>query len=179
MEYSQKNDVIEGDAIYYNQKGEPILILGYENNIPKFYIRKSKTGELNEKINIINQTAEISSYYPNGKVAIQFTLDKGNINSKFIINNIEGKPEYECTYKNNTLEGERIEYYANGKPYKKENFANSEFEGKQLYFKEDGILIADFSFKNDELHGNTLIYIAGKLTQTKKYDSDELVEIIK
>lgn len=179
MEYSQKNDIIEGDAIYYNLKGEPILVLGYENNIPKFYMRKSKTGELNEKVIIVNQSAEISSSYPNGKIAIQFTLDKGNINSKFIINNIEGKPEFECTYKNNNLEGQRIEYYANGKPYKKENFANSEFEGKQLYFKQDGKLIAELSFKNDELHGNTLIYTAGKLTQTKKYDSDELVDIIK
>lgn len=179
MEYSQKNDVIDGDAIYYNQKGEPILLLGYENSIPKFYIRKSKTGELNEKVNIINQTAEISSSYPNEKIAIQFTLNKGNIDSKFIINSNEGKTEFECIYKNGDINGERIEYYENGKPYKKENFVNNEFEGKQLYFNEDGMLIADLSFKNDELHGNSLIYNAGKLIQTKKYDSDELVEIIK
>ena len=179
MESSELNGSIEGENIYYNQKGEALVIIGYQNNIPRYFIRKNKTGELNEKVTIENQTAEISSSYPNGKTAIQFTFNKGSINGKFIINNIEGKPEYECTYKNNNLEGERIEYYANGKPYKKENFVNSEFEGKQLYFKEDGILIADLSFKNDELHGNTLIYTAGKLTQTKKYDSDELVEIIK
>lgn len=179
MEYSQKNDIIEGDAIYYNQKGEPILIIGYENNIPKFYIRKNKTGELNEKVNIINQTAEISSSYPNGKTAIQFALDKGNINSKFIINNIEGMTEFECTYKNGILNGERTEYYVNGKPYKKEHFVNNDYEGQQQYFKEDGKLWADISIKSDELHGNTLIYNAGKLVETKKYDSDELVEIIK
>ncbi|PXY42757.1 hypothetical protein DMB65_01675 [Flavobacterium cheongpyeongense] len=179
MEYSSVNGSTEGETIYYNQKGEALVIIGYQNNIPRYFIQKNKTGELNKKVIIENQTAEISSSYPNGKIAIQFTFNKGNINGKFIINNNEGKPEYECTYKNNNLEGERIEYYANGKPYKKENFANSDFEGKQLYFNEDGTLIADLSFRNDELHGNTLIYTAGKLTQTKKYDSDELVEIIK
>lgn len=179
MEYSQINDIIEGDAIYYNQKGEAILTIAYENNIPKFYIRKSKTGELNEKVNIVNQTADILSSYPNGKTAIQFILNKGNINGKFIINSAEGKLEYECLYKNGSLNGERVEYYANGKLYKKENFINNEYDGKQQYFREDGLLIADLSFKNDELHGNSLIYNAGKLVQTKKYDSDELVEIIK
>lgn len=179
MEYSSVNGSTEGESIYYNQKGEALVIIGYQNNIPKYFVRKNKTGELDDKVIIENQTSEISSSYPNGKIAIQFTLDKGNINGKFIINNIEGKPIYECTYKNNNLEGERTEYYGNGKLYKKENFANNDFEGRQLYFKEDGTLIADLSFKNDELHGNTLIYSAGKLTQTKKYDSDELVEIIK
>lgn len=179
MEYSSVNGSIEGESIYYNQKGEALVIIGYQNNIPRYFIRKNKTGELNEKVTIEKQTSEITSSYPNGKIAIQFTLDKGSINGKFIINNIEGKPEYECTYKNNNLEGERTEYYANGKPSKKENFVNNAFDGKQLYFKEDGMLIADLSFRNDELHGNSLIYSAGKLTQTKKYDSDELVEIIK
>ncbi|PXY45909.1 toxin-antitoxin system YwqK family antitoxin [Flavobacterium hydrophilum] len=179
MEYSAVNGSIEGEAIYYNQKGEALVIIGYQDNIPRYFIRKNKAGELNEKVTIENQTSEILSSYPNGKIAIQFTLDKGNTNGKFIINNIEGKPEYECNYKNNNLEGERTEYYANGKPSKKENFINNEYDGKQLYFKEDGMLIADLSFSNDELHGNTLIYTAGKLTQTKKYDSDELVEIIK
>ncbi|WP_456314362.1 hypothetical protein [Pseudomonas shirazensis] len=179
LEYTQLNNAIEGETTYYNQKGEPLVIIGYENNIARYFIRKNKTGELNEKIAIENQTAEISSSYPNGKIAIQFKLNNGSINSKFIINNVEGKPEYECTYKNSNLEGERIEYYTNGKPFKKENFVNNSFEGKQQYFKEDGKLWAEISLKSDELHGNALIYNAGKLVETKKYDSDELVAIIK
>ncbi|MCI9844657.1 toxin-antitoxin system YwqK family antitoxin [Flavobacterium pectinovorum] len=179
MEYSVINGSTEGETTYYNQKGDALVSIGYQNNIPRYFIRKNKTGELNEKIIIENQTSEILSSYPNGKIAIQFTLDKGNVNSKFIINNTEGKPEYECTYKNNNLEGERTEYYQNGKPYKKEHFVNNNFEGQQQYFKEDGKLWANISIKSDELHGETLIYNAGKLVETKKYDSDELVQIIK
>ncbi|MDR7210532.1 tetratricopeptide repeat protein [Flavobacterium piscis] len=178
-EYNQQNGSVEGENIYYNQKGETLVIVGYENGIAKYYIQKSKTGELNENVVIENQTAQISSSYPNGKIAIQFNINKGNTDGKFIINNNDGKPEFECTYDNNVLTGERIEYYSNGKPYKKEHFKNSEYDGLQEYFKEDGKPWAVIALKNDELHGNTLIYNAGKLTQTKKYDSDELVEIIK
>lgn len=179
VENEYLNDLHNGNTTYYNQKGEPILIVNYENDIPKFYIKKSKTGELNEKIVIENQTAVISSLYPNGKTAIAFKIDKGNLQGKFIINNAEGKPDYECSYKNDVLDGVRTEYYANGKIYKKEIFVNNEYDGKQEYFKEDGQLWASISIKKDELHGDSMIYNAGKLIETKKYDSDELVDIIK
>ena len=179
MEYTQVNDVIDGDVTYFNQKGEPLVILGYSNNVPKYYIKKNKTGELNDKVIIENESAEVVSNYPNGKTAIQFTLKKASLDGKFIINTVEGKPEYVCNYVKSNLQGERTEYYTSGKLYKKENFVNNALEGVQQYFKEDGKLIAEVSLKNDELHGKTLIYNAGKLVQTKNYDSDELVEIIK
>ncbi len=179
MESALSNDAREGETVYYNQKGEPLAIIGYENNMAQYFVTKSKTGELTEKKPIINQTAEIVSYYPDGKPAIQLTLNKGQLNGKFVISSTDGKPEYECNYKNGSLEGDRFEYYTNGKVYKKEHFANNNFEGQQEYFKEDGKLWAAISYKNDELHGNTLIYNAGKLIETKKYDSDELVDIIK
>jgi antitoxin component YwqK of YwqJK toxin-antitoxin module len=178
-EYSQQNGSNEGETIYYNQKEEPILKVGFKGNQAVYYIRKNKTGELNDKVIIENQTAQIASLYPNGKTAIQYNLNKGSNDGKFVINNIEGKPEFECAYKSNLLDGIRTEYYANGKIYKKESFSNNEYDGLQEYFKEDGKPWIVVNLKNDELHGDTMIYEAGKLVVTKKYDSDELVEIIK
>ena len=179
QECTQLNGLIEGDCTYYNQKGEPILIIGYQENSIKYYIKKNKTGELNEKVDIIGETAEISSSYPNGKTAIKMQFEKGNLEGKFAINSELGKPEYEIQYQNNLMNGNRIEYYANGNIYKKEKFVNGNFDGLQEYFKEDGKPWLTAEYKNDELHGNVLIYNEGKLTTTKKYDSDELVEIIK
>ncbi|MEA9411998.1 tetratricopeptide repeat protein [Flavobacterium sp. PL02] len=178
-EYNELNGLTEGEYIYYNQKGEPILAIGYTNNQPMYYTRKSKTGELNDKVIIENETAEVSSYYPNGKVAIQLNLLKGNLDGKLVIYNMESKPEYESMYKNSILDGDRIEYYANGKIYKKEHFVKNDFEGIQEYFKEDGKPWLKSAYKNGELHGNTLIYKEGKLVLTKKYDSNELVNIAK
>lgn len=179
QECTQLNGLIEGDYTYYNLKGEPILIIGYQENSIKYYIKKNKTGELNEKVDIIGETAEISSSYPNGKTAIKMQFEKGNLEGKFAINSELGKPEYEIQYQNNLMNGNRIEYYANGNIYKKEKFVNGNFDGLQEYFKEDGKPWLTAEYKNDELHGNVLIYNEGKLTTTKKYDSDELVEIIK
>ena len=179
QECNQLNGSIEGNYTYFNQKGEPILIIGYQENRIKYYIKKNKTGELNEKIEIIGETATISSSYPNGKIAIQINYVKGNVEGKLLINNELGKPEYESNNSNNLLNGNRIEYYSNGNVYKKEYFKNSDFEGLQEYFKEDGKPWITAEYKNDELHGNVLIYNEGKLVLTKKYDSDELVEIIK
>jgi antitoxin component YwqK of YwqJK toxin-antitoxin module len=178
-EYNIINGTVEGEQIYYNQKGDAILILGYNNNNLSYYIRKSKTGTLDEKVAVIRETAVIISLYPNGKTAIQMQFVKGSLEGKFMINDNEGKPEFECAYLTNLLNGERIEYYANGTIYKKEHFIKNNFEGPQEYFKEDKKPWLTALYKNDELHGNTLIYNDGKLVLTKKYDSDELVEIIK
>jgi antitoxin component YwqK of YwqJK toxin-antitoxin module/Tfp pilus assembly protein PilF len=179
FEYNEFDGLTEGDYIYYNQKGEPILKLEYDGNALVSYSTLSKTGGFNEKVATPNESAEITSYYPNGKVAMKVNFTKGSINGKLEINNAEGKPEYEANYKNGLFEGERTEYYTNGKVYKKENLKNGDFEGVHTYFKEDGKPWLTANYKNDELHGDFLIYTNGVLTLTKKYDSDELVEIIK
>ncbi len=54
---------------------------------------------------------------------------------------------------------------------------NDSFEGPQEYFKEDGKPWLTVNYKNDEMHGDALIYKDGKLLTTKKYDSNELVDI--
>ena len=170
---------IEGESTYYNQKDEPILKIGYLNNHIKYYIAKSKTGEWAEKTEVKNETATIVSFYPNGKTAIQINFIKGNLEGTLLINNELGKPDYNVNYLNNNLNGNRIEYYANGNIYKKEKFLNNDFDGLQEYFKEDGKTWLTAEYKKDELHGNVLIYTNGKISITKKYDSNELVEIIK
>lgn len=178
-EYSQLESTYEGEYKYYNQKGEPILILGYLNGAVQYYIKKNNAGELNEKIEIENETADITSLYSNGKIAIKINFVKGSIEGKLVINNSDGRPEYEAEFKNNLFDGERIEYYPNGKIYKKERFINGDFEGAQEYFKEDGKPWLIANYKNDDLHGKTLIYTNGTLSLTKIYNTNELVEIIK
>lgn len=179
LEYNQYNGNIEGEAKYYNQKGDNILIVGYQNNELLYYIKLDKNGKLSEKTPVVGQTAKIISSYPNGKTAIEINFVKGNIDGKLVVNSQEGRTEYEANYDMNLLSGPRIEYYANGKVYKKENFKNSSFEGLQQFFKEDGKPWVTAEYKNDELHGLCKIYTNGIVSQTQRYDSDALVEIIK
>ncbi len=104
---------------------------------------------------------------------------KENIEGKLMIYSKEEKPEFESNYIHNSLNGDRIDYYTNGNIYKKERFKDGSHDGAQEYFKEDGKKWLTAEYKNEELHGNTYIYTNGILTLTKKYDSNELVEIIK
>ncbi|UGS22874.1 toxin-antitoxin system YwqK family antitoxin [Flavobacterium channae] len=179
FEYTEMDGLTEGEYIYFNQKGEPILKVDFEGNELISYATLNKTGGFSEKVKAVNESADITSTYPNGKVAMKVKFVKGNLEGKMVINNAEGKVEYEANYKNGLFDGERVEYYANGKVYKKENLKNGDFEGVHSYFKEDGKPWITANYKNDELHGDLLIYNNGVLSVTKKYDSDELVEVIK
>lgn len=178
-EYTQLDGAIEGDYIYYNQKGEKIAVLEYLNNALISYAVLDKNGAIGAKIPIIDETVTIESKYPNGKTAMTLPIVKGGKEGKLQIFNMDGKPEMESNYKKDILNGSRIEYYPNGKIYKKENFVMNNYEGTQEYYKEDGKLLLKAEYKNDELHGKTEIYTNGVVTVTKKYDSDELVEVIK
>lgn len=178
-EYTQQNDIKEGDFTYYNLKGEALMTISFLDGAPQYFIKKSKTGELNEKVAIINESGTLTSTYPNGKIALQITFAKGNKEGDFVINNEQGKPEYKAFYKGDVVHNDRIEYYANGTVYLKEHFTDNDYEGVQEYYKEDGKPWIKAEYKNDELHGKTQIFTNGVLTTTKKYDSDFLVEIIK
>jgi antitoxin component YwqK of YwqJK toxin-antitoxin module/Tfp pilus assembly protein PilF len=177
-EYSEMSNHKNGDYTYYNQKGEAILIVNFaDNNVMSYTALKA--GALTDKHDMVDQTANIVSNYANGKPAIKMNFIKGNLEGKVTIFSNEGKVEFESEYVNNILNGNRVEYYANGKVYKKEHFTNENYDGLQEYFSEDGKPIFSAEYKNDELHGNALIYANGVLSITKKYDSNELVEIIK
>lgn len=176
-EYNYLDGELEGDYTYFNQKGEPVVTLFYVGDCLKYYVRKDNTGALTEKVPVTMETAEIVSSYPNGKPAIKYNLVKGSIDGPFAIYGDDGKPQYEAHYKTGMLHGARTEYFANGKVYKKERFLDNNYEGLQEYFSQDGKPIVSVDFKNDEYHGNSLIFTDGKVSVTKKYNSDELIEI--
>ncbi|MEL1245035.1 tetratricopeptide repeat protein [Flavobacterium sp. DGU11] len=176
-ETTQYDDEKEGEVKYYNLKGDNILILGYQRNQLVYYITMGKDGKLTDKKPVAAQTAKIVSVYPNGKNAIELNYVSGNMDGRFLVSSPEGKPEYESNYDKGLLTGLRAEYYANGKVYKKENFKNSSFEGLQEFFKEDGKPWVNAEYKNDQMHGLCKIYNNGTISQTKRYDSDVLVEI--
>ncbi|OYQ32058.1 hypothetical protein CHU92_14340 [Flavobacterium cyanobacteriorum] len=176
-EVKQFNENKEGDMNYYNKEGQHILTLGYERDELIYYRIMDKTGKLTDKVPVKAQTAEIKSIYPGGRTAIEMNFVKGNLNGKFAIYSAEGKPEYEANYDMGLLQGVRKEYHSNGKVFKKENFKDSSYEGLQEYFGEDGKPLINAEYKNDELHGICNIYKAGVVSQTKRYDSNVLIEI--
>lgn len=173
------NDLKNGDYKWYNKKGKLVVIIHYVNNIPVYYLAMDKQGEVTVKTAIVSQTANIISMYPNGKKAFEMNLKAGGINGKVQVLSAEGQEEYYADYKDNKLNGKRMEYYANGKVYKKENFVNGEYHGLVEYFAEDGKKVISAEYKNDSLEGSFQQFENGVLKISKKYVDDDLVEIIK
>lgn len=178
-EVNEIDDLKNGDYKWYNKKGKLIVIVHYVNNIPVYYLALDKQGEVTVKTPIVNQSAEVVSMYPNGKKAFEMSLKAGGVNGKIQVFGTEGQPEFYADYKDNELNGKRLEYYASGKVYKRENFVNGEYSGLVEYLAEDGKKIISAEYKNDNLDGLFQQYENGVLKISKKYLDDELVEIIK
>lgn len=178
-EYPSLDDDKDGEQKFYNIKGEIVAAIGYQLGFIKYYKVLDSNGTLGQPKEVKDGTFEIVSNYPNGKKAFKLSLVKENFEGNMEIYGSDGLPNYISGFKSGKLHGERTEYYANGKVYKTERLNNNDYEGAQEYFQEDGkpILVANYKF--DELHGDFKIYVNGVLQKTKKYDSDELVEISK
>jgi len=178
-DYNNVNDLKEGEQTYYNLKGEPVVAIGFIYDVAKYYRVLDVNNRLGPPVLFKNGTCVITSKYSNKKIAARLILLKSSFDGLIEINSMEGLPVFKCSYKYGKLEGERVEYFSNGKIYKKERCQNGLFHGLTEYFEENGkeLLKANYSF--DELHGDFIIFKEGVKVKTKKYDSDELVEISK
>lgn len=178
-EYNALNETKDGEQIFYNINGKAVASIGYKLGILKYYKVLDKTGVLSELIEVKDKNFIITSNYPNGKTALILQIVNENFDGKLEIFSENGLPNYKSGFKHDLLHGERIEYYSNGKIYKKENLENNNYQGIQEYFLEDGKPLISVEYNFDENHGDYKIYSNGNLQKTLKYDSDELVEIIK
>jgi antitoxin component YwqK of YwqJK toxin-antitoxin module/Tfp pilus assembly protein PilF len=178
-EYESLDDVNEGEQKFYNNKGEIVAAIGYQLGFVKYYKVLDANGTLGQPNEVKDGTFDIVSNYPNGKKAFKLTLIKESFDGNMEIYASDGSPNYISGFKLGILHGDRIEYYANGKVYKHERLINNNYEGAQEYFQEDGKPILVANYRYDDFHGDFKIYANGVLQKTKKYDSDELVEISK
>jgi antitoxin component YwqK of YwqJK toxin-antitoxin module/Tfp pilus assembly protein PilF len=178
-EYNSLNDTKDGEQLFYAINGKAVAAIGYKLDVLKYYKVLDKSGILGESIAIKDKNFEINSVYPDGKPAFNLKIVNENFDGKLEIFSENGLSNYVSNFKFDKLYGERIEYYSNGKIYKKENLENNNYQGVQEYFQEDGKPLISAGYNFDENHGDYKIYSNGNLIKTLKYDSDELVEIIK
>jgi len=178
-EYNSLDDNKEGEQVFYAINGKAVAAIGYKLGVLKYFKILDKSGVLGEPIQVKDLSFEINSVYPNGKTAFKLQIVNEYFNGKLEIYSENGLPNYVSGFKFEKLDGERIEYYPNGKIYKKELLKNGDYQGVQEYFQEDGKLLLSATYNFDELHGDYKIYTNGILQKTLKYDSDELLDIIK
>jgi len=122
-------------------------------------------------------TTTIVSTYENGKPALEIHFKNGFMNGDFIVYNTSKQIDFQENYVNGKENGLEI-WYLNGKKYKTTSYENGSKEGVNLYFNEQENVKYSLDFKNNEIHGYFKILENNTLKPIKKYDSDELAEIL-
>lgn len=178
FEYNATNNEKDGDQLFFNEQGKPVVALGYKMGILKYYKTLENNGTLGNEILISNNPTEIISMYPDGSKAFSVKVDKRLLEGKLEIFSEKKYVVYSSENKNGSLEGKRIEYYDNGKIYKEENYLNGKYHGLISYFNLDGSKLYEANYQYDELHGDYTIFDKGKKKKIFKFDTDELLEII-
>ncbi|MFY8187914.1 MAG: hypothetical protein ACOVLC_08135 [Flavobacterium sp.] len=175
--YSETSDFKNGAYTYYNIKGEAVGQINFVMDLPVSYQILNSENKLGESIKA-GKDFKIISKYNTGATAFEMEFKDHLMDGTISVFDKSGTLNYTCSMKKDDFNGPRNEYYENGKIYKQENFVNNNFEGIQSYFATDGTKLVTATYQEDELHGDFIVYKNNTPLFTKKYNSDELYEIL-
>tara|TARA_R110002096_G_scaffold126532_3_gene273703 strand:- start:137716 stop:141018 length:3303 start_codon:yes stop_codon:yes gene_type:complete len=191
---------LDGLDTYYNEEGIKTNIYNYEmglrNGIAKFhdpsgkldhvryysygkiigYSYEGKDGKLVEMIPIKDETAEVKSYFSNGKVGREYHLAAGEFDKAYIEYYSNGQISEVSNYKNGSREGEFLKYYKNSKLKEKGQYENDEAVGHHFEYYSNGTMKSDKKFLKGVLHGESKFYSkSGNLVLTRYYYNGDLI----
>ena len=172
-EYTNILDILQGEAKLYNSKGKLLMTLYYVDDV----IMKYKSYLDTEWIKLSGEKKSIVVYYEDKSIALEITIVKGYLDGKKAIYDDNGNQVYERNYSKGMTHGDTKLFYPNGKLYRLRGYKNSFLDGEVLYYDEDGSVKLKYTNVLDEKDGPYEMYDNGKLTITKIYEADELIEI--
>lgn len=91
-------------------------------------------------------------------------------NGKFTKFYSSGAKNEECTFEQDSLQGERKLFYENGQLQVIENYKNNRYEGKYLSYYNDGKIEQEGLYQNNEMSGEwKTFYKSGQLKETVNF----------
>ncbi len=169
--------LLEGVSLYYSPDGqlEHKRLFLHDQLLSYTYFDasgKEKTTEVD------NETAEITIYLKNGKIARQYTVNKGLYQGPYKRYYSTGQLYEISNYKDDDVSGENIYYYPNGQVKEKRNYVDGEPDGYILQYYPDGKLKESVNYISGTTHGKCRKYDKnGKLIAVLTYYNDEVVGI--
>jgi antitoxin component YwqK of YwqJK toxin-antitoxin module len=149
LEKFYKYGSIDSTSTFYSDDGTMALQIRYENEIMVAYTYLDKTGKPMPWQDFKNETAKITSYYPNGKKA------------------------REVNYVYSLIQGKRTMYYTNGNMYLDADFIDDMRTGISKEYYPTGTLMEEATYKHDELNGlKKVFYDNGTLRSECYYVND-------
>lgn len=170
IEKYYKDDVRHGDYIYYSTDGTVIYKALYVNGVLTAYTSPDKDGKLKPMTAVKDETAQITTYHPNGNKALSFKIEKGYLQGLYEVYFPNGKLKETIAFVDGDNEGPNKTYYPNGNLKKHKEFLNDELTGVLTEYYENGTIASQVPYVNDYKHGVAKFFDAtGKTTQTINY----------
>ncbi|MEM5566568.1 tetratricopeptide repeat protein [Psychroserpens sp. AS72] len=119
--------------------------LYYDNGNP-YIMTVSKNGEFD---------GEYKYYLKQGALKQKKTYKNGKLTGKYLAYFDVGEDvlEFDIDYKNDEVQGDVIEYYANGKQYSVINFKNGMRNGHEIQYYRNGQISTKSTYKDNKLEG--------------------------
>ena len=152
-EWFYKNGQLKETATYVHGKAQGKNLLYHKN------------GRLYIDANVVDQKieGEYKYYKENGALSEKKNFSKGVHNGPYQSYFMVGKvlPEFDLTYKNDSVAGKMLEYYANGEVFQESFYKNGLLELEKKYFI-GGELSSEVHYSNNELNGSYKIFHSNK-----------------
>jgi len=168
-----KNDFVHGEQIIYNMQGDVLANLHYDNGM----LVKYKLIGQSKEIFVDNSAQILEGKYADGNNAIKLSFLKRVKNGTQQIWNPQGNLIYIETYKNGLFDGERKYFHPNGKAYCTINYQKNNRNGDTVFYDENGNIVLKYTSKHGSLQGPYEIYKNGKISTTKIYRDDQIIQI--
>lgn len=171
-------DELDGNRYFYTQEGELQHVRVYDLGKIIGWRKLKADGSLGELIPLENGTGSVKAHFPNGKVAMEYSLDKGFFTEapyKTYYSN--GQLESEIQHKNGENNGWSRKYYANGQLESEVEYLNDYKNGEEKRYHANGQLAKKISWVHGKLQGRVSSYDEnGKEISSFLYIADDLYE---
>lgn len=166
-----------GNAYYYSDLGELQYVRKYYYGKVVAYSYPGTDGELVEFIPVKNESCDCKSYFANGKVSREFTMDRGYFEGEYKEYYENGQLNNINYYKGGDLNGVTTNYYPSGATKYTISYVDDEIDGAYTKYYENGKISEITIYVNGTKHGISKRFNeAGKLIETVNYYDGDIIK---
>jgi len=155
---------------YFGEDGTLAMRLLFDEGVLVAHTHLDKNNKLLPYTKIKNETANIVSYYPNGKKAREINYVNGEVQGKRMQYYTNGNTYIEANFVDDEYSGKSTEYYLNGKVKSEVNYVDGEREGLSKTFYDNGMPETETEYICDVKYGTEKRYDkSGKLISVLTY----------
>jgi antitoxin component YwqK of YwqJK toxin-antitoxin module/Tfp pilus assembly protein PilF len=127
------------------------------------------TGKVIAEVRFPNGNGTFRGVYFNGKPRFEYTYKNGSLEGPNILYYIDGTIQLKKQYRFGELHGPYLEFHTNGKPSVEGAYTWGRRTGTWKHYRSDGSLHRDETYVDGELHGKRTDYENGKIERVTEF----------